>query len=233
MEVFRCNGLGAGHSWSPSTFCSMATSGTATADCPAKSETSSGPHSPESGEDVGYPPICGSQCQVGAAKERAVKLETALAAMEGMEGPEVESVRASHKRAQKAVQGVPFDIQIKEWESFLARATSHLEELDTKRAVICQNIEMSKKRLEELKASQFHLPFGRRCRSAPVASTDRASEFQSGQQTRRASSQEAMSREDFVPQCNEDMEEWMARRHADFQFQEQMTTPSLKANTVR
>ena len=66
MEIFRCtNGLGAGHSWSSSTFCSMATCGAAAAHCPAKSETSSGPYSPESSEDVGYPPICGTQCQVG------------------------------------------------------------------------------------------------------------------------------------------------------------------------
>ena len=92
------------------------------------------------------------------AKERAAKLESALAAMEGMDGPEVESVRVARKRAQQAVQGVPLDIQIKECESFLARATSYLKELDTKRATICQDIETSRKRLAELKAHQAVVP---------------------------------------------------------------------------
>ena len=40
-------------------------------------------------------------------------------------------MRAVHKRAQEAVKGVPVDVQIKECESFLARARIHLEELDT------------------------------------------------------------------------------------------------------
>ena len=106
----------------------------------------------------GIRPFVDPSVKLAAAKERAVKLETALAAMEGMEGPEVESVRAAHMRAQEAVQGVPLDIQIKECESFLARATSHLEEMDTNRAVICQNIEMSKKRLEELEAQSVSPP---------------------------------------------------------------------------
>ena len=40
-----------------------------------------------------------------AAKERVLKLETALAAMEGMEGPEVDLVRAAHKRAPRGREG--------------------------------------------------------------------------------------------------------------------------------
>ena len=97
-------------------------------------------------------PFQDPSAKVAEAKERVLKLETALAAMEGMEGPEVDLVRAAHKRAQEAVKGVPVDVQIKECESFLARARTHLEELDMKRATVSQNIEMSEKRLAELKA---------------------------------------------------------------------------------
>ena len=111
------------------------------------------------GEDVGYPPICGSSVKLAAAKERAVKLETALAAMEGMEGPEVESVRAAHKRAQEAVQGVPLDIQIKECESFLVRTTSHLEEQNEPSFVRTSRCPRSGWR--NGRPSQFHLPFSK------------------------------------------------------------------------
>ena len=45
--------------------------------------------------------------KITAAKERLSKLEAALAAMAGMDGPEVESLRAAHKRAQEAVQESP------------------------------------------------------------------------------------------------------------------------------
>ena len=108
-----------------------------------------------SGEDVGIRPFVDPSVKLAAAKERVVKLEIALAAMV-WKVPR-SSVCAVHK--QEAVQGVLLNIQIKECESFLSRATSYSEELDTKRAVICQNIEMSKKRLEELKAQSVSPPF--------------------------------------------------------------------------
>ena len=68
----------------------------------------------------GVRPFVDPSVKLAAAKERAVKLETALAAMEGVEGPEVESVRAAHKRAR----GSPGCS-----ESFFVRAASHLKEL--------------------------------------------------------------------------------------------------------
>ena len=92
-----------------------------------------------------------TRVKVAAAKDRVAKLEIA-AAMERMEGPEVESVRAAHKRALEAVQGVPVDVQVKECESFLVRARSHLAELDSKRVTVLENIEASEKRLLELRA---------------------------------------------------------------------------------
>ena len=41
----------------------------------------------------GICPFVDPSIKITAAKERVLRLETALAAMEGMEGPEVESVR--------------------------------------------------------------------------------------------------------------------------------------------
>ena len=130
-------------------------------------------------------------------RRNMLNLETALATMEGMEGLEVESVSP----------GALLNIQMKECESFLSSATSHLEELDTKRATIS----------------------GRRGRSAAftrvgvsIASTDLLvpAESQSGQPTNQKSQFSEgfiCRREDVVPQCDEEMEEWMAGRHADLQ----------------
>ena len=59
------------------------------------------------GKTSGIRPFQDPSVKVAAAKDRVAKLEVAMAAMEGMEGPEVESVRAAHKRALEAVQGFP------------------------------------------------------------------------------------------------------------------------------
>ena len=188
-----------------------------------------------------------------------LKLETALAAMEGMG----QSVRAAHKRAQEAVQGALLDIQIKECASFLSRATSHLEELDAKRATICQNIEMSKMRLAELKAQTVALPTqedGAEVQQLRGLVSQLQAKIDTLRQNPSRDNQpeglvlkRACRREDFVRQCNEEMEEWMAGRHADLQTAmalgqlpevarvsqlmtnewRQLTTPSLVANTVR
>ena len=217
-------------------------------------------------------PFQDPSAKVAEAKERMLKLETALAAMEGMEGPKVDLVRAAHKRAQEAVKGVPVDVQIKECESFLARARTHLEELDTKRATVSQNIAMSEKRLAELKALA----------QVALAPQDDAAEVQqlrglvSQLQTqidslRSGPTPDSRSdgpmpkrtcrREEFIPQCDEEMEEWMAGRHKDLQvamvsgkltevarvsqlmtnaarewhqlIQEQTAAPSTLANMVR
>ena len=49
------------------------------------------------GKTSGIRPFQDPSVKVAAAKDRVAKLEIAMAAMEGMEGPEVESVRAAHK----------------------------------------------------------------------------------------------------------------------------------------
>ena len=108
-------------------------------------------HAPQ-GKTSGIRPFQDPSVKVAAAKERVAKLEIAMAAMEGIEGPEVEMVRAAHQRALEVIQGVPINVQVKECESFLVRARSRLAELDSKRATVLENIEASEKRLSELRA---------------------------------------------------------------------------------
>ena len=163
----------------------------------------------------GFRPFVDPSVKLAASKERVLKLETALAAKEGMEGPEVESVRAAHKRARQAVQGAPFDIQIKECEPFFARAVSHLEELDTKRATICQYIEMSKKRLAESKAQSVAPPVQEdgaevqqlRGLVSQLQATLRQNPSRDNQPEGPVLKRKCR-REDFVPQCEADVWYW-------------------------
>ena len=88
--------MGAGYSWSPPTFVAMAQNWAAGSSVCQQSQPSMQVRSPKiQVKTSGIRP---------APKERVLKLETALAAMEGMEGPD--------KRAQEAVQGAPLDTQI-------------------------------------------------------------------------------------------------------------------------
>ena len=75
----------------------------------------------------------------------------ALAALHGVDGPEVESLRAALKRA-KEVKVQPVDVQI------LSRARAHLAELDAKRSTVNANIHDAEKRLEALQQMQQFSP---------------------------------------------------------------------------
>ena len=163
--------------------------------------------------------------KVTAAQERVAKLESALAALHGVEGPEVDSLRAALKRA-KDVKLTPLDVQAKECEAFLVRARAQTE-LDAKRAVVGTNIKEAEQRLEALKIQLQHLappppPF-------PDAETEvrqlRETVAQlKGQlhHTKPAatvevpiSKRQCRRDEDFVPMCVEELQEWIAGRQAD------------------
>ena len=103
-------------------------------------------------------------CRWRPPKEFVLKLETALTAMEGMEGPEV---RAGHKRAQEAVQG--------------ALSTSKSKNANHSSQVL------------------FHIwrSWTPKLRRIPVGTIN-----QRGQK----------GREDFVPQCDEEMETQISKR---------------------
>ena len=173
----------------------------------------------------GLRPFQDLSVKAAAAKERLSKLETPLSAMDGMEGPEVDMVRNAYKRALEAVRGAPIDVQVKECESFLARARSHLEELDCKRATIIQNIESSEKRLEELRAQQTTT-------SPPDGSSEvhqlrgRVAQLQAQVDSLRTvpsvdyqgpNPKRTCRREEFVPHCDEEMQEWIEGRQRDLQ----------------
>ena len=161
--------------------------------------------------------------KITTARERLSKLEAALAAMTRMDGPEVESLRVAHKRAQVAVQGVPVEAQVKECEAFLTRARSHLEELDSKRATIMENIKASEKRLLEF-----------RTKMQAVSPTEESevqqlrglvSQLQAQVDSLRGPSVDTHSpnptrpcrRKDFVPFCDEEFQEWMEGRRKNLQ----------------
>ena len=108
-----------------------------------------------------------------AAKEHAQKLESALAAMEGMDGPEVDSLRAAHKRAQEAVKG----------HRVVEEAVGRIEG-----SVPGSHSGSSHERRRGGSAAVEG-------DGVPIASTNRRNAFESpsGQSARRASFQEAMS----------------------------------------
>ena len=77
----------------------------------------------------------GDSQRVAAAEERVTKLESALAALHGVEGPEVDTPRAALKQAREVKEGVPLDVQITQCEGFLSRARAHPTELDASLSV--------------------------------------------------------------------------------------------------
>ena len=78
--------------------------------------------------------------RVAAARERAPRMEWALAAMGDFEGPEVESWRTALKRAQKDAQEVPVEVQIREREAFIERARKRIAKIDEERASEVQSM---------------------------------------------------------------------------------------------
>ena len=105
----------------------------------------------------GMRPFGDPSVKITAAQERVTKLESALAALDGVEGPEVDSLRTALKRA-KEVKLLPLDVQVKECEGFLSRARAHLTELDAKRAMVSANIQDAERRLETMKIQQQSAP---------------------------------------------------------------------------
>ena len=99
------------------------------------------------------------------------------------------------------------------------RVRSHLE-LDSKRATIIQNIESSEKRLEELRAQQtttsppdvsaVHLA-GQGGSVAGASLTVPSADCQGPNPKRTC------RREEFVPHCDEEMQEWIEGRQRDLQ----------------
>ena len=173
---------------------------------------------PTQAKSSGMRPFQDPSVKITTARERLSKLEAALAAMTGMDGPEVESLRVAHKRAQVAVQEVPVEAQVKECKAFLTRARSHLAELVSKRVTIMENIEASEKRLLELRTKMQAPP------PTKVSEVQQLRELVSQLQAQVESlwgpsvdihspnPKRLCRREDFVPFCDEEFQEWMEGR---------------------
>ena len=159
--------------------------------------------------------------KVTAAEERVAKLESALAALHGVEGPEVDSLRAALKRA-KDVKLTPLDVQAKECEAFLARARAHLTELDAKRAVVSTNIQEAEQRLEALKIQLQHPvpqpPFPdaetelRQLRETVAQLKGQLHHTKSTTVEVPVCKRQCRRDEDFVPMCVEELQEWIGGR---------------------
>ena len=175
----------------------------------------------------GLRPFTDPATKVSDAKERVVKLERALAAMEGIDGSEVDAIREALERAKKAAQSPPVETQIRDCEQFLVRARAHLEAIDAQRATVVASIEEGSKRLESLKVVQ---------QTQPPQTPDTSSEVQRLQAlvaqlqsqlvqvqgptpmtVEIPTSKRARLREDFVPSCVEEMQQWVWDRQQDLQ----------------
>ena len=166
----------------------------------------------------GIRPFQDPSVKVAAAKERVAKLEIAMAAMEGIEGPDGAGCPPASVGSNP---GVPINVQVKECESFLVRARPHLAELDSKRAAVLENMDASEKRLSELRAQlQTPLP-SEESEVNPLRGL--VSQLQAQVASLRGPSLDTQSpkpkrprhREDFIPHCDEEMQEWMECRHQD------------------
>ena len=157
----------------------------------------------------------------GDPQVRVAKLEAALAALHGVDGPEVESLRAALKLA-KEVKVQRVDVQIKECEGFLSRARAHMAELDVKRTTVRANIHDAEKRLEALKQmQQFSPPPPVDADAEPRQLREKVAQLQGqleGVKPALAEGQASMRicrREDVVPNCVEELQEWIGGRQAD------------------
>ena len=100
----------------------------------------------------GTHPFGDPQVRVTAAQERVAKLEAALAALHGVDGPrsrESASCFEACEGGESAACGHP-----DQSEGFLSRARAHMAELDAKRTTVSANIQDAEKRLEALKEVQ-------------------------------------------------------------------------------
>ena len=153
--------------------------------------------------------------KVAAAEDRVAKLKIAMAAMEGMEGPEVESVRAAHKRALEAVQGVPVNVQVKECKSFLVRTRSHFGRVGNE---TCHSVGEHRGFREAVVGIK-----GQVAETSPVGRVGGESVARLGVSVAGPSRivagpsldiqspnpKRPRHREDFTPHCDEEMQEWM------------------------
>ena len=174
-----------------------------------------------------------------AASQRVASLESALQALAGFDGPEVQCLQAALTKARHAARGIPLKEQLSQTEAFIARSRKRLAALEQERAEEQESLEKALQRQERLKeeiaaepraplvssTNQFLPPAWAVEMEALRAKLATAEEELSAQNLDRDAKLRRLTstgdrpsprlQEDFVPMCNEDVVRWMADRQAD------------------
>ena len=181
----------------------------------------------------GAPTRFDPDARVGAARERVARLEQAIAAMGNCQGPELDMLITSLKKAQKDAQEMPLEAQIRAREAFIERSKKRIEQFDVERAAEVQRLEESQRRLEELRAMVLVQPIA----PQPVDASAEVSRLQQMVLDLQRQLQgpvaplvvspfRSRKREDYVPATEEEVLEWLADR------QEDMNTALMAGNPV-
>ena len=158
-----------------------------------------------------------------AASQRVASLESALQALAGFDGPEVQCLQAALTKARHAARGIPLKEQLSQTEAFIARSRKRLAALEQERAEEQESLEKALQRQERLKEEIAAEP------RAPLVSSPGCGDGGSPSQARHSRGRvecpefgtstgdrpSPRLQEDFVPMCNEDVVRWMADRQAD------------------
>ena len=82
----------------------------------------------------GHRMLIDPDARVGAARDRVARFEQAIAAMVNCQGPELEMLITSLKKAQKDAQEMPLEAHIRAREAFIERSKKRIEQFDVERA---------------------------------------------------------------------------------------------------
>ena len=134
-----------------------------------------------------------------------------------MEGPEVDSFRTVLKRARE-VKLLPLVVQVEEFEGFLVKRLGSFNRVGCKRAMVSANIQDAERRLDAMKIQRQISPSTtssrRRFRIAAVARDCSVVPLKGQLHLTKpavtlecASSKRQCRREDFIPNCMEELQE--------------------------
>ena len=166
---------------------------------------------------------------VAAACEKVAKLERVMGVLQGTTGEEVDAIKIALDRARVAAQEIPLTEQIADCNGFVERAQKRLVKLEAERDAENALLEEGRARLALLEAQAAARVVGQPP-PAPTAVSDLEAEV-SRLKAELAATRAAVvdpdcqdpdpkrpcRREEFIPNCDEEMQEWMEDRHKDQQ----------------
>ena len=171
---------------------------------------------------------------LNAARARVSHLEAALGVLGESDSTEAQILRDALKQARRSAQEQPISAQIKDTEEFIARSTNRLQVLAQKRSEeeqLLKDATARLARLRELEAGPVCHPTALDVQVAELkaklavmeAERDaRDAEMRGSPSVVDPDSQDPVPkrpcrREEFIPNCDEEMQEWMEDRHKDLQ----------------